>query len=85
LKGGDQSKSGLDWLMKGGLGDWLFEQLHTPGEAERGGPSSSSSLREQMNRYDSMLTPKPAPPWTGPPWKPSLPLPSRPQSNDTRR
>lgn len=80
LKGGETGGSGLQWLMKGGLGDWLYDQFHTPGAAKDGGASSAKSLEEQLR--DGPRLPSPPPEGY---WKPTLPSPKRPQSNDTRR
>lgn len=49
LKGGSQGAGALEWLMKGGLGNWLYDQFHSPGSTQDGGAHSAPSIprREQ--------------------------------------
>lgn len=48
LKGGEQGSSALQFLFKGGLGDWLYDALHSPGKPEPGGAASAKGLGEAL-------------------------------------
>lgn len=48
MKGADTNSGMLNFLMKGGLGDWLYDALHTPGKVQPGGSSSAKSLGEAL-------------------------------------
>lgn len=56
MKGADTTSGALDFLFRGGLGDWLWNTLHTPGQAAPGGANSAKSHREQLLESPNLET-----------------------------